>query len=600
MKLKKGKTVKLGTVLLIGFNILIVLSLISVSLVWYSHDRKELNMRIEFIKEQSLKDSKNYLVEKVNQFIGVVDFLREGHKSLSEEELKKIVLQYATTQHFKNGGYIFINTLDGQALVFDGQIVKGYKDVSDMTDKNGKKLFDIEKEAYRNSEGSFMEYYFAPMNSDVPEPKLSYMKGYSDWKWIIGAGFYLQNPEAAISEVIQTHEDTHKKDLVKVISINIIVLILSFLAILHINKRLKMEVGYFLSFFKAKGKEEKFLDNEKFMFGEFNSISDSLNNMILEKEGLSNEIKEREEFLTAIYEAAIHVAIVGLQYKEEKLVVDFFSPGAERILGYKKNEIVGKEIKELFVEEKSDILERIKTLTLVKKKDFRGETYFRRKNGKEFPALFGFYPVVIDGEIAGTVGVATDISERKKAEKAIKESEERFKTFFEEDQSIKIVVDVADGKILDANSAAKSFYGYPDLISKSIYEINMFSSNEVEQEMKLAAFKNKNYFQFKHKVASGEVKDVEVYSSPITIDGNDVLISIIHDISDRVKMEGELEQYKINLENLVKERTQELEKANMDLKDKNKELEKFHDLFISREFRIKELKEELAKIKKQQ
>jgi signal transduction histidine kinase len=145
MKLKKGKTVKIGTVLLIGFNILIVLSLISVSSVWYSHDRKELNSRIEFIKEQSLKDSKNYLVEKVNHFIDVIDFLLEGHKSLSEEELKTIVLQYATTQHFKNGGYIFINTLDGQALVFDGKIVEGFKDVSDMTDKNGKRLFDIER-----------------------------------------------------------------------------------------------------------------------------------------------------------------------------------------------------------------------------------------------------------------------------------------------------------------------------------------------------------------------------------------------------------------------------------------------------------------------
>jgi PAS domain S-box-containing protein len=445
-----------------------------------------------------------------------------------------------------------------------------------------------------------MEYYFAPMDSDVPEPKLSYMKGYSDWKWIIGAGFYLQNPEAAISEVIQTHKSTHRKDLMLVLSINIIVLILSFLAIFHINKRLKMEVEYFMNFFKTNGKESKLLDSKKFMFGEFNSISDSLNNMILEKEGLSNEIKEREEFLTAIYEAAIHVAIVGLQIKEGKLVVDFFSPGAEKILGYKSNEIYGKEIKELFVEEKTDILERIKTLTLIKKRDFRGETYFRRKNGEEFPTLFGFYPIEINNKITGAVGVAVDISERKKAEKAIQESEKRFKTFFEDDQSIKLVIDGDSGKILDANSAAKNFYAYTDITSKNIYEINMLSKEEVKLRMKLADSKNLNYFQFKHKVASGEVKDVEVYSSPVIIDGKNVLLSIIHDITERVKIEAELENYKINLEKLVKERTQELEDVNKDLKDKNKELEKFHDLFISREFRIKELREELAKIKKQQ
>ena len=63
-----------------------------------------------------------------------------------------------------------------------------------MVDPTGLRLFDIEKEAYQSSEGKFMEYLFKKMDSSIPEPKISYMKGYSDWEWIIGAGTYKNEP----------------------------------------------------------------------------------------------------------------------------------------------------------------------------------------------------------------------------------------------------------------------------------------------------------------------------------------------------------------------------------------------------------------------
>jgi len=58
-----------------------------------------------------------------------------------------------------------------------------------------------------------------------------------------------------------------------------------------------------------------------------------------------------------------------------------------------------------------------------------------------------------------------------------------------------------------------------------------------------------------------------------------------------------LDQYQKNLEKLVVERTQELEEANEFLKKKNKDLEEMHKLFIGREFRIKELRDEIAALK---
>lgn len=72
---------------------------------------------------------------------------------------------------------------------------------------------------------------------------------------------------------------------------------------------------------------------------------------------------------------------------------------------------------------------------------------------------------------------------------------------------------------------------------------------------------------------------------------DDLFITTFTDISDRKKAEMELNKYKENLEKLVDERTSEL-------KEKNKELEYFNDLFVGREFRINELKEIIKELEK--
>ncbi len=69
------------------------------------------------------------------------------------------------------------------------------------------------------------------------------------------------------------------------------------------------------------------------------------------------------------------------------------------------------------------------------------------------------------------------------------------------------------------------------------------------------------------------------------------------EIVQRKKIETELRKYREELELLVKERTEALEEANTNLQKKNKELTRYNDLFINREFRIKELRDEVKKLK---
>jgi PAS domain S-box-containing protein len=128
---------------------------------------------------------------------------------------------------------------------------------------------------------------------------------------------------------------------------------------------------------------------------------------------------------------------------------------------------------------------------------------------------------------------------RARAESALRESEERYRQMFENNQAIKLVVDVATGAIVDANAAACAFYGYSwdQLSAKNIAEINMLDRAHVAAAIEQAASGQGSALIFRHRLASGAVRDVEVHSGPVVIAGRQLLYSIVHDITERVQAE---------------------------------------------------------------
>ncbi len=87
-------------------------------------------------------------------------------------------------------------------------------------------------------------------------------------------------------------------------------------------------------------------------------------------------------------------------------------------------------------------------------------------------------------------------------------------------------------------------------------------------------------------------------SSPLVINGKIAgRVWVFSDITKQKELDKKLHKYSHHLEDLIKKRTQELETKNAELIAKNKELEKYNELFVGREFRIKELKKELTNLK---
>lgn len=167
--------------------------------------------------------------------------------------------------------------------------------------------------------------------------------------------------------------------------------------------------------------------------------------------------------------------------------------------------------------------------------------------------------------------------------------EDTYNNFFKDIPVIMFMINPQTAKIIDANPFACSYYqySYDDMLKLKISDINISSIEKISDYMRSAIAKPKNCFHFKHRLASGEIRDVEVRSGPIIKEGKLVLYSIIYDITDRVKLEEKCKKINSELQKKIELRTKQLEELNVKL-EKN-----ISDGLITSEI-LKENEERLA------
>jgi PAS domain S-box-containing protein len=141
-----------------------------------------------------------------------------------------------------------------------------------------------------------------------------------------------------------------------------------------------------------------------------------------------------------------------------------------------------------------------------------------------------------------TVAIGILIVYFQKTREDLIEHEEQYKSLFQNNHAVMLLIDPETSHIVDANPAACTFYGFSreELAAKKITDINTLTNRQVSQKMRKAGQKKQNRFSFRHRLASGEVRDVEVYSGPIGVHGKTLLYSIIHDVTDRKRTEERL------------------------------------------------------------
>ncbi len=254
--------------------------------------------------------------------------------------------------------------------------------------------------------------------------------------------------------------------------------------------------------------------------------------------------------------------------------VRYVNPAFEKITGYSSEEALGTKMPYpwwIDDPEYGTVEERGK---LGLRGLYRTERRYRKKNGDYFYVELYVTPIYHNGELNYSFSTWTDINERKKAELELKKS-----LLIINSTSDGIITTDTKGNILFVNSGAERIYGYrkEELTGKPISQITKKEELHVLEDIASQLLKGKDIPVLEGTGRDKKGKDVNVLVALTTLKDEyghiKEFVSVIKDISERKEMEDALKKAHHELEERVRERTQELKKANEALYEKTVNLQ---------------------------
>ncbi len=226
------------------------------------------------------------------------------------------------------------------------------------------------------------------------------------------------------------------------------------------------------------------------------------------------------------------------------------NPAWTKNLGWTEEELLGRPYLEFVHPDDHEATKAASAQILSARKLHGFENRYRCKDGTYRWVSWSSFALPDEGL---TFAVARDITDRKRADEELRECDQRYHALFENNHASMLLIDPVTSAIVDANPAACSFYGYSkeELTQKKISDLNILPKEQIFQEMAKASSEQCCCFHFCHRLASGTVRDVEVYSGPITVHGKGLLYSIVHDVTERKQAEKALRESEERLGTLL-------------------------------------------------
>lgn len=219
-----------------------------------------------------------------------------------EEWLKNQVLNYVASMRFGKEGYIFINTFTGIPLLRDGKRIENGKTMWELTDPNGVKVIQKEYEAVTKNGGDFIHYSWRKLTNDRIMPKMSYICGMKNWKWIVGTGIYMDEMEAAVNQKkVESMRRIRWQAGLTLLGF-LIVLAIVFLLTKRMGRKLSSEFDVFSTFFRDCATAHRPINMDLLKLTEFRILAKQANAMVDSRKQIENALKKSEEKFRHLFE----------------------------------------------------------------------------------------------------------------------------------------------------------------------------------------------------------------------------------------------------------------------------------------------------------
>jgi PAS domain S-box-containing protein len=258
--------------------------------------------------------------------------------------------------------------------------------------------------------------------------------------------------------------------------------------------------------------------------------------------GTQRDITERKQAeviharLAAIVESS-EDAIIG---KTLEGTITNWNRGAQNIYGYSAEEVVGKPINILVPPDRPDEIPKIMEKLRRGESINHYETVRVTKDGRRLDISLAISPIRDpSGNIVGASTIARDITESKRAEEALKQSELLYHTVIRQATENIFLVDTETRRIMESNPAFQRTLGYTEeeLRTMTLYDIVAAERKSIDRNIRRVQGKDPFVGERKYRRKDGSLVDVEVSASVILRNGRETMCVVAHDVTERKKNE---------------------------------------------------------------
>ncbi|MDD2696001.1 MAG: PAS domain S-box protein [Anaerolineales bacterium] len=230
-------------------------------------------------------------------------------------------------------------------------------------------------------------------------------------------------------------------------------------------------------------------------------------------------------------------------------VITYVNPTFEKIYGYTKEEAIGQTPR--LLKSGAQTLETYQHFwrTILGKNSYKGEFVNKTKSGRMIHVEVSTNPILDEaGKIIGYLAVQRDVSDRKQAEQALRESEEKYRQLFELESDALFLIDNESGQILEANPAASALYGYS---RQELLRLNNTDLSAEPDETTKGATSQATWVPVRyHRKKDGVIFPVEITAQHFNRRGRPVHIAAIRDITERLRIQEEITQQRSRFQQL--------------------------------------------------